>query len=386
MVFVGDKWIHYSRQQIIDMNSGIFLDENRKIRFIDEWLRDETIRTYDRIGYFVNNSDCPNKVFNTFYGFAASKILHTSSDISPILNHINNLCNHDIHAIDFVLDWFAQLLQFPDKLPGICLIINGQHGCGKDIFLSWFGTHIIGLENYFKTARPHVDLFGSFNSSRKNIVFYHVEEGNSMMLNESNVEQFKNYITDEYASIQLKQKDNTTLIRNYNHYAISTNSSMPFKIEPTERRFFGIQASNETCRNTTYFSQLSDAMTEPGVIIGFYTSLMNRNIDHRDWKNPPQTEYMKQMIAASLPDIYHFLNDFLETIDEGESHNTIKASDLYGLYREWCETNGEPKRTSLTLFGNLITKIQGIQKIRKNNGWNYIIEILVLKSYLLRYI
>jgi hypothetical protein len=386
MVLIGGKWVHYSRQQLLDMNSGIFLDDARKVRFIDEWLRDETIRTYDRVGYYVNASECPDRIFNTFTGFVASNATSTDGDISAILRHIDILCNHSVCDREFVLDWLGQLVQCPDKLPGICLVINGQHGCGKDIFLSWFGTQIIGVENYFKTARPHIDLFGSFNSSRKNVVFYHIEEGNAVMLNETNVEQFKNYITDEYASIQLKQKDNNSLVRNYNHCVISTNSSSPFKIEPTERRFFGIQASNEACRNTEYFLQLSNAMADPGVAVGFYNFLMNREICGRDWKNPPRTEYMKRMIAASLPDVYHFMNDYLDTLEDEDVSTIIKASALYELYRDWCSTNGERKINNLSNFGNTLLPIIGIQKFRKTSGWNYTIEKAKVVTYLSQYI
>jgi hypothetical protein len=383
MVFVGEKWIHYNRQQLTDMNSGIFLDDDKRERFIDWWLRDETIRTYDRMGYFVNNVDCPLKTFNMFTGFAALKHKDMiESDISAILNHVNILCNHNENDMNFILDWFAQIVQQPNKLPGICIVINGQHGCGKDIFLSWFGTQIIGVDNYFKTARPNIDLFGAFNSSRKNIVFYHIEEGNSVMLNETNIEQFKNYITDEYASIQLKQKDNNALIRNYNHFAISTNSSSPFKIEPTERRFFGIQASNEKCRDSLYFSQLSSAMSDMGVVVGFYNYLLERDISGRDWKNPPQTEYMKSMISASLPDVFHFVNEFIE---EHESDDIcVKASEFYETYKEWCRFS-ELKPKTLSAFGNSICTIKGICKTRKSHGMDYIINKLTVVTELSKY-
>lgn len=384
MVNVGGRWIHYNRQQLLDMNSGIFLDEDKKIRFIDEWLRDDSIRTYDRLGYYVAMDECPSKTFNTFNGFAATNLTPCESDFSLILQHIDILCNHCEKDKEFVLDWLAQLLQQPNKLTGICIVINGQHGCGKDIFLSWFGTQIIGIENYFKTARPNIDLFGAFNSSRKNIVFYHIEEGNAVMLNETNVEQFKNYITDEYASIQLKQKDNNALIRNYNHFAISTNSTTPFKIEPTERRFFGIQASNEKCRNAEYFTALSRAMNDPGVVYGFYNFLMRRDITGRDWKNPPQTEYMKSMIAASLPDVFHFLNDFLE-VEGASGEIVIKASDIYNTYKDWCLANGETRPKTSTTFGNILTSIGGISKSHRKDGWFYTVNATSVESVLSQY-
>ena len=371
MVFIANEWVRYNRHELIDMNSGIFLDSEKKKRFIDEWLKDDSIKTYDKMDYFIDTKEHYKNIFNTFTGFQAIHIKEDSKCIDIILNHIKILCNHNSEAYEFVIDWFAQILQQPNKLTGICLILNGQHGCGKDMFLSWFGTKIIGLSNYFKTARPHIDLFGSFNSSRKNIVFYHIEEGNDMMLNESNIQQFKNYITDSFASIQLKGKDTTNLIQNYNHFAISTNSSTPFKIEKTERRFFGIQASSETCANSEYFSELEMNMNDQGVIKGFYEFLISRDISKRDWKILPTTEYMKAMFEASLSEVNHFINELLE-IDHTQEQ--IKASELYKLYKEWCRNNGESKPKSLIIFGNILTSIKELSKFRKKDGIYYIIS------------
>ena len=372
MTLVGDSWVHYNRALIIDMNSGMFVDDEKKCRFTDWWLRDDTIRTYARIGYYVDEHECPSNIFNTFAGFAGARTPPTSEDvdITTILDHVSILCNHQVDAIDFFLDWFASIVQKPGALNGIALVVIGTHGCGKDIFLNWFGSKIIGMENYYKTARPHVDLFGSFNSSRKNVLFYHIEEANSSSVPPALVEQFKNYITDPYASIQMKNKNTTTgesLVKNYNHFAISTNFNVPFQIERSERRVFAVKASAEKCRNHAYFQRLIGAMSTEGITRKFYDFLMTRNLTHRDWCNPPATEALTAWKMECLPRLEPFIDYFKMTTD---TPCDVLASQLYSSYLEWCETVNE-EALSLRLFGIEMKHINQVSKGHSRDGTVY---------------
>lgn len=377
MTQIDDTWVHYTRQQLIDMNSGLFLDEAKKERFIDWWLRDESIRTFSKVGYFVDAKECPATVFNTFNGFAGSALPFVESvDLQPILDHLHILCGHQEEAYEFVLDWFADILQRPGTLNGICLILKGKHGCGKDMFLSWFGTKIIGLQNYYKTARPHIDLFGAFNSSRKDIVFYHIEEGNDAVFKDVNLQQFKNYITDSYASIQIKQKNTTSadsLVKNYNRFAISTNHVI--RCEMNERRFFGVEASSEMCKNHLYFRRLAETMESDAVVAGFYCFLMKRNIQQRNWCSLPQTAYMKEMVAISIPELYYFIQGFIDAWDgEGNDKIVVKASDFYYTYCDWHAQNGEEKMKSMTAFGKDMKNVKGVRRISDRDSNVYEIE------------
>ncbi len=116
MVLVDDTWVHYSRQQLVDMNSGVFLDEEKKYPFIVMWLRDEYIRTYSKTGYFVDATECPASVFNTFTGFAASHLPEGGGNIQPILNHLELVCGKSRDALEFLLDWMASCIQRPGRL------------------------------------------------------------------------------------------------------------------------------------------------------------------------------------------------------------------------------------------------------------------------------
>jgi hypothetical protein len=360
MTLIDDTWIHYTRQQLIDMNSGAFLDDGRRERFIDWWLRDEEIRTYSRIGYYVDVGECPSTVFNTFRGFAGARDHRVEGcDISLILKHFHEIVAGGNEAVyEFIMDWLAACIQCPRQLNGICLVIMGQHGSGKDILFNWFGSKVVGMDAYFKTARPHIDMFGAFNSSRVNRVLYHIEEGNRNSFSSECLEQFKNSITDEFAAIQLKGKDTRDNVINYNHFVITTNNAVPFDIHGGERRFFAVRASGEKVRNNEYFGALVDCMRAAGAARQFYDLLMERDLTGRDWKNPPATNALADWKHSCESEVVQFVEYFR---DANPALAEIKSSELYAEYRGYCK---EFKYTALTLrmFAGEIKKILGEPK------------------------
>lgn len=356
MTQIDNTWVHYTRQQLIDMNSGIFLDDDKKERFIDWWLKDEKIRTYSRTGYFVDVSECPTTVYNTFRGFAGSYAESIPCSIDAILYHLLSVVSSNDSAVyEFILDWLAAIVQSPRNLNGICLVIIGQHGAGKDILFNWFGSRVIGMEAYYKTARPNIDMFGSFNSSRLNRVFYHIEEGNEKAITGEYVEQFKNSITDEFASIQLKGRDTFANDINYNHFVVSSNNVVPFDIHRDERRFFAVRVSNAHVRDDSYFKSLGNCLKAPGVVRAFYDMLIDRDTTKRDWKNPPITEALKEWKHGCESGVSVFLEHY-RTMNPDVTE--IKSSDLFTTYSSYCR---EYRQTAVKLrqFGMEVKRLLG---------------------------
>ena len=245
----------------------------------------------------------------------------------------------------------------------------GSHGCGKDILMTWFGSVIVGMENYHKTGRPHIDLFSAFNSSRKNAIFYHIEEGNSDAIQPAMVEQFKNYITDPYASIQMKNENTMSLSKNYNHFVLTTNKKIPFHIEKTERRMFAVRASADKTKNHAYFHRLGNAIADPGVSRAFYDFLMARDISGRDWLNPPTTAALAAWKTECMPALDPFIEYFKTN---NETPCTIVSSQLYDKYAEYCDKVGEDL-LSLRSFGLELKNIIGISKGHSMIGNTYTI-------------
>ena len=187
------------------------------------------------------------------------------------------------------------------------------------------------------------------------------------------------HITDSYASIQLKQKNTTaadSLVKNYNHFAISTNHVI--SCEATERRFFGIESSDEQCRKPDYFNALAAAMENVDIVASFYWMLKHRDISGRNWSDLPQTEYMQEMRAASMPELHYFLEEFMEA--QGDDKVVVKASELYEAYRDWHSQHGEGKCKTMNGFGREIKNINGVDRHLDREGTFYTINSLSVKT------
>ena len=47
-------------------------------------------------------------------------------DLTPVLNHLRGLCGHAEAAFEYVLKWHAQIVQHPEELTGVALILRSD--------------------------------------------------------------------------------------------------------------------------------------------------------------------------------------------------------------------------------------------------------------------
>jgi hypothetical protein len=104
-------------------------------KFIQAWLQDEGMRTYDYID-FLHQQQAPRNVYNTFNGFASESIKKPKKEIdivnSLMMKHIKNLCNNEEKVYSYVLKFLGRKVQKPYLLTRTALLFKGAQGCGKD--------------------------------------------------------------------------------------------------------------------------------------------------------------------------------------------------------------------------------------------------------------
>ena len=122
--------------------------------FIDDWLKDETMRTYDKMD-FLPMQQAPNNIYNTFHGYAAEvkDIKKDNIEDSLIIKHIKNLCYNDKAVYKYVIHFLARKLQKPNILTNTALIFKSNEGAGKDLSFNWFGNKILCSEYYYNTEK-----------------------------------------------------------------------------------------------------------------------------------------------------------------------------------------------------------------------------------------
>lgn len=103
--------------------------DKRPTNSFDMWLTANPLRrNIVEIVFEPLKEDNP-KYFNLWNGYAIQKAAETWDEeaVKPWLDHILNVwCDGDEAQYEYVLDWFAQLIQKPDQKTCVCLGIKGK--------------------------------------------------------------------------------------------------------------------------------------------------------------------------------------------------------------------------------------------------------------------
>ena len=113
-----------------------------------------------------------SEVFNLFGGFKYQyeprpikfKFADYPKEIEPFIRHVYDiLANGNKHIGDYLLVWFAFLLQFPARKPEMALFFISIEGAGKGIIFEAFAKYVMG-EDHFLALRKIDDLINHFNA------------------------------------------------------------------------------------------------------------------------------------------------------------------------------------------------------------------------------
>jgi hypothetical protein len=363
-VFAGYKV--FNRTDLIGAYEHLsYMEGKKKKKFITEWIEDNNIQRKDRTDIIPPPMYCPPDVLNLWRpSDYDGRIIEPENErynadaVNTWTNHIGIMCNHDNNATDYVLNWFAHLLQLPAVKPETCVVITGIQGTGKTIALDPIKKIMGG--GYFETTNPERDVWGTFNplmASSLLVVLSEVDKRNAF----GHDGKIKGLKTDKEITIRnLHQAPYT--IRSSHRFIIPTNHPDPVFLEDGQRRDMIIKMSDEKKGDTVYFTNFANLWDIEDNLISLYSYLMKRDISDFDPRRPPKTQYQIDLEGFSR----NFVDEFFEwwvaseiiskseDIDD-EGFITRMGSDLYRDYRVWREDNGG--KYEMNGAGDLMKKI-----------------------------
>jgi hypothetical protein len=348
--------------------------------FIDDWLKDETMRTYDKMD-FLPMQQAPNNIYNTFHGYAAEEkhIKKDNIDDSLLIKHIKNLCNNDEAVYKYVIHFLARKLQKPNILTNTALIFKSNEGAGKDLFFNWFGNKILGSEYYYNTEKPEL-LFGKFTSSLENKILIIVNETSGKDTFSIN-ENIKCAITAETNIIEhkgLKPYKNT----NHIGFIFLTNNENPIKVPIDDRRFCGIECNNLICNNVDYFTGLRAELNNGEYDKAFYNFLMSIDCDNYDFtNNRPKTSFYNDIQELNKPALINFIEHFLIE-NYNKTNIEISSSQFYTKFNDYITKYNFKCTISLTKFVMDVKKIDGTDQKKTRTGRFIVFDVNQVKLFL----
>jgi len=311
-------------------------NRNQPVTWADQWLADPRRRQYEGLEFSpaAPGEDCTRDgYYNTWQGFEYRPTKKGSCD--KYLTHIyENICAENAVVFDWVIAFFAQMVQCPQERPGVSLVLQGRQGSGKttigDIMGKLFSAHYILADS----ARY---LTGQFNAHMANCLLLQCDEG--FWAGDKDASgRLKGLITGRMQMIEHKGRDPIAL-PNYLRLMISSNEAWVVPAGMEERRFCVLRVGNDACQDVKYFEAIYAEM-EDGGYEALLQYLMDFDLSKVDLRAIPETEALLEQKIRGLPPSLAFWFQCLqegEIMPEGGWPGWIMKSQLHARYVKYCD-------------------------------------------------
>ena len=289
------KKINYGYGKKQDPVYGWVKDNSKPLSFIERWVRDENIMTYEDIGCFPPPIQVPEGYFNTWTGFPWEDVndyTEKNEELEIILDFFKILCRGDDEVLDFLLKWLGNMLQYPADKNGLFPIFVSDEGIGKGTFCKIL-ERLIGKDKFLETTAPEKDVWGKFNSLMTHSYLVYINEFGKKNQEEADG-RIKGLLTDGNLTIEAKGKD-PYKFTSYHRFIGSTNTEDPTSVTKGNRRKWIIRCSDELKNNKEKFKKLYELLADDDVIKTLYEYLMKVECKNMLGDEPPKTEYQAIM-------------------------------------------------------------------------------------------
>ncbi|GFO61933.1 hypothetical protein GMST_42580 [Geomonas silvestris] len=309
--------------------------DGKKQKLGEAWFSHPNRRQYQ--GLTFNPRTTPEGYYNIWRGFAVEP---KEGDCSLYLKHIEeNIANGDKAVYDYLIAWMAQVVQRPDELIGVAVVMRGSMGTGKGVFVNEFGK-LFG--QHYMLLNDSSQLVGKFNGHMKEKCLLFADE--AFWAGDKAAEgKLKSMITEPTINIEMKGKDAFT-IKNNLHMIFATNNDWAAPAGPRERRFFIIDVGEKHQQDHTYFEAISRQMDNGGreALLHY---LMTYDISAMNLRLYPQTAALREAKQLSFTPVQKFWHHVLEAgclhySIEGWGSGVIQTELLYQSYQKFVQDMG----------------------------------------------
>lgn len=341
---VGDLHALYSNE-FIESSQGKLIPTSKA------WMASSARLTYSGgIGFYPNGSHSEN-VLNLWRGFCVQPDANASCD--RFLDHIRVvLCGGDQESYDYLIGYFAHLIQHCEDIPGVAVVFEGGKGVGKDSCLDYLAK-LVG-EQFAPVISQPEQLTGRFNGHLQTALMLRVQEA-VWAGSRKDEGALKSLITSPEIIVERKGVDAVTA-RNHVRVMITANASWVVPASADERRFFVLDIKSKK-PDLAYFKALREEMngSGPAALLHF---LQQYDLSQFDVRDVPQTKGLMEQKILSLHNIDRWWFDFLleatlpvNLLDDftrddwKESPITFPRHQLREIYKGWMSEHrfhGEP--------------------------------------------
>ena len=332
--------------------------------FFPIWNKDRKKRMVHSIDY--KPTDDPS-VFVKQLTFNHSLITESKPEALPVFLELADLCSGRNEILrEYMLNWYAHLLQQPFDLPGVGLIFTGKKGVGKDTLHDFMIAYVIG-ENHGRNYENSKQFFAPHDTGRKDKFLVKLEEANREQCM-ANADWLKGMVTSKTVTYNPKgSKEITT--PNYNRLVLTLNPGRsPVELTGGERRWVFFTVPPTYKGNLEHWGMVRKVLfnDEAGKTVAEY--LLKRDLTGFNVRKLPENDFLTQLTETERSSEELFLES--NKWDGSE----ITGVDLFQLYTSFCteesltrcQTNGSFTRKMMDFVRDnvLATDTKGKNHVR----------------------
>lgn len=311
--------------------SNVFVQVGRKeIPLGNHWLSHEERRTYEDIT-FLPGKEVPNR-YNLWRGYSVEP--DPTGDWSTFREHLlENAASGNEEHFNWIMGWFAQMIQRPWEKVGTSLSFRGKQGTGKTIIGKIFGYLI---QQHYTLVDDVRYVFGQFNSHMASTILFHSDEG-FWGGDPKHVGRLRSMVTSDTQRIEFKGRDSVEVM-NYMRLLITTNQNWVVPAASEERRFAVFDIGDGREQDRDYFIDMLRQMKSGGYS-GLLHDLLNFDLKKVDIGKIPNTTALRDQKETSMSDVSKFWFSCLidGEIFPGQSYGWPKEVYTHRFYEVFLE-------------------------------------------------
>lgn len=282
----------------IEANNLVTIDD-KTVAVSKMWMKSTKRRQYEGILFAPNFED--SKRYNIWKGFAVGLPTQPPKPeavkgLELLLDHIReNVCGGNEEWANWVLGFFAHLIQKPEKKPRVALVLRGRKGVGKNVITDCI-FKLLGDYGVLTANRRY--LSGNFNAHLENKLMLVLDE--AFWSGDKSAEGIlKDLITGSTHQIERKGHDSYP-VANLMRVVIFGNEEWIVPATDDERRFAVFNVGDGQRENSDYFGAIKDGILEHGGDELLFEYLMNFDLSKVDVNKAPATDALMSQKEHSL--------------------------------------------------------------------------------------
>lgn len=313
------------------MKPKVVINADGKMQEISNvWMKSKNRRSYDGI-VFMPGQEAPPQFYNLWQGFSVEPYPPTEKPSDKVekafvmyIEHVSqNICGGNEKYFNWVMSYLAHLIQKPWEKPGVALVLRGEKGVGKNIFIEPVG-RILG-SSYLLTSNARY-LSSNFNGHLENLLLFTLDE--AFWSGDKRMEgTLKDLITGQTHVIERKGSEAYT-VDNCLRLVIFGNEQWLVPASQDERRFAVFQVAPHRKQDTKYFTQINSGMRAGGDRL-LLEYLKNYDISQFNPNQAPKTKALMEQKHSSLDVFFQWWHECLtEGVIKGLEFSEAWPTDI----------------------------------------------------------